>query len=131
APMSRTVLESACAEARLTAAAAWLAARGEPRVTVVGASLEVASNVARRAVGATPRGAAFGWERTTLGMLAASLARPELARRGVVPASALALEAVCARVVHEARGKLGRFEPIGKLPGLPRALARTVTELRL
>src|SRR5690606_6465514 len=79
APMDRTGLERACPEARLTAAAAWLAARGEPRVTVVGASLEVASDVARRAVGATPRGAAFGWERTTLGMLAASLARPELA----------------------------------------------------
>jgi ATP-dependent helicase/nuclease subunit B len=130
ASMSAEVLVSPCAEARLASAATWLAARTEHHVTIVGASIEAAAEVARRALGATSR-ASFGWQRTTLGVLAVGLARPELARRGLVPASALALEAVCARVVHDQRRSLGRFAPIGELPGLPRALARTVTELRL
>ncbi len=130
--MSAEVLVSPCAEARLASAATWLAARTEHHVTIVGASIEAAAEVARRALGAAPTSrASFGWQRTTLGVLAVGLARPELARRGLVPASGLALEAVCARVVHDQRSVLGRFAPIGELPGLPRALARTVTELRL
>jgi ATP-dependent helicase/nuclease subunit B len=132
ASMSAEVLVSPCAEARLASAATWLAARTEHHVTIVGASIEAAAEVARRALGTAPASrASFGWQRTTLGVLAVGLARPELARRGLVPASALALEAVCARVVHDQQSVLGRFEPIGELPGLPRALARTVTELRL
>jgi ATP-dependent helicase/nuclease subunit B len=132
ASMSTEVLVSPCAEARLASAATWLAARTEHHVTIVGASIEAAAEVARRALGTAPTSrASFGWQRTTLGVLAVGLARPELARRGLVPASGLALEAVCARVVHDQRSVLGRFAPIGELPGLPRALARTVTELRL
>ena len=136
ASMSAEVLVCPCAEARLASAASWLAARPEHHVTIVGASIEAAAEVARRALGITPGAApasrgSFGWQRTTLGVLAVGLARPELARRGLVPASGLALEAVCARVVHDQQSVLGRFAPIGELPGLPRALARTVTELRL
>ncbi len=153
--MSGSILVSPCAETRLASAAAWLAARTEHHVTIVAASIESAADVARRALaipapGApAPRVASFGWQRSTLGVLAVSLARPELARRGLVPVGTLALEAVCARVVHDhhkgsgpRRGHaaregrphvstLGRFAPIGDLPGLPRALARTVAELRL
>ena len=130
--MSAEVLVSPCAEARLASAATWLAARTEHHVTIIGASIEAAAEVARRALGADPTTrASFGWQRTTLAVLAVGLARPELARRGLVPASGLALEAVCARVVHDQRTSLGRFAPIGELPGLPRALARTVAELRL
>ena len=138
--MAAEILVSPCAEARLATAAAWLRAK-DPRthahVTIIGASIEAAAEVARRALDAGGAKASFGWQRTTLGVLAVSLARPELAKRGLVPASGLALEAVCARVVHDqhrgARGKskLGRLAPIGDLPGLPRALARTVSELRL
>jgi ATP-dependent helicase/nuclease subunit B len=132
ASMSAEVLVSPCAEARLASAATWLAARTEHHVTIVGASIEAAAEVARRALGTAPTSrASFGWQRTTLGVLAVGLARPELARRRLVPASGLALEAVCARVVHDQQSVLGRFAPIGELPGLPRALARTVTELRL
>jgi CRISPR/Cas system-associated exonuclease Cas4 (RecB family) len=130
ASMSVEILVSPCAEARLESAAAWLAARTEHHVTIVGASIEAAAEVARRALGGAAQ-ASFGWQRTTLGVLAVGLARPELARRGLVPVGGLALEAVCARVVHDQRSALGRFAPIGDLPGLPRALARTVVELRL
>lgn len=134
--MSGAVLVSPSAECRLERAAAWLAARGERHVTVVGASIEAASEIARRALVASGRRASFGWQRSTLGVLAVGLARPELARRGLVPVGGLALEAACARVVHEHHRRhsgsaLGRFAPIGDRPGLPRALARTVLELRL
>jgi RecB family exonuclease len=141
--MSAAILVSPCAEARLAGAATWLAARTEARVTLVGAAIEAAAEVARRGL-AAPALASFGWQRTTLGVLAVTLARDELARRGLVPVGGLALEAVCARIVHDhhrsaapgkdsssKKSKLGRFEPIGDLPGLPRALARTVAELRL
>jgi ATP-dependent helicase/nuclease subunit B len=143
--MSGAILVSPCAESRLASAASWLAARAEPHVTIVGASIEAAAEVARRAL-AAGRKASFGWQRSTLGVLAVGIARSELARRGLVPVGGLALEAVCARVVHdqhrgsagrsgagatETESKLGRFAAIGDLPGLPRALARTVAELRL
>jgi len=135
--MSGAILVSPCAESRLSSAASWLAARGEPHVTIVGASIEAAAEVARRALSASATKASFGWQRWTLAVLAVSIARSELARRGLVPVGGLALEAVCARVVHDqhrgggAESKLGRFAAIGELPGLPRALARTVGELRL
>jgi len=100
-------------------------------VTIIAASLEAAAEVARRALLTGGSRASLGWQRTTLGALAASLSRPELARLGLAPASALALEAICARVVHDHEGSLGRFAPIRERPGLPRALARTLGELRL
>src|SRR4051794_15328847 len=89
---------SPCASARLAAAGSWLASRTEPRVTIVGASIEAAAEVARHALGVSGKAASFGWQRTTLGVLAVGIARPELARRGLVPVGGLALEAVCARV---------------------------------
>ncbi len=128
--MSRAVFSSPSAEARLDRAASWLASRRERHVTLVAASLEAAGEVARRALSKAEDPASFGWQRTTLGMLATTLARPELARRGLVPAGSLALEAICARVVHGGV-RLGRFTPIAERPGLPRALARTLAELRL
>lgn len=128
--MSRLVFDSPSASARLARATAWLAARTEPHVTVLGASLEAAAEVARGAL-VLRGGASLGWERTTLGALAAQLARPELARLDLAPASPLALEALCARIIHEQPGLLGRFAPIASRPGLPRALARTLGELRL
>lgn len=125
------VFESPSAETRLRRAATWLAdrqrERGEDEVVILGASFDAASEVARRALGR----ASFGWQRTTLSAHAAVLARPELVRRELAPASALALEALCARVVHARPEVLGRFAAIRERPGLPRALARTLGELRL
>ena len=139
--MSGALLVSPTAEERLERAASWLAGRRERHVTIVGASIEASAEIARRALAATSKNggaprATFGWQRSTLGVLAVGLARPELARRGLVPVGGLALEAACARVVHAHHRKrggsaLGRFAAIGDRPGLPRALARTVLELRL
>ena len=78
-------------------------------------------------------GAVFGWHRFTLARVAWALAGARLAETGLMPAGSLAVEAICARVVHavSSKGRLGRFEPIADRPGLPRALARSFTELRL
>lgn len=129
--MSRVVFSSPSADRRLERAATWLAERPEAHVTIIAFSLEAAGEVARRALGKSPKAASFGWQRTTIGMLATTLARPGLAKKGLVPAGSLTLEAICARVVTEDGTKLGRFSPIAERPGLPRALARTLAELRL
>jgi CRISPR/Cas system-associated exonuclease Cas4 (RecB family) len=130
--MARVILESPSARKRSTRAAEWLAERSDAPVTILSASIDAAGETARQAIElAKGHRASLGWERTTLGAIAASLARPELARRGLAPAGPLALEAICARVVHEHVGTLGRFDPIREQPGLPRALARTLGELRL
>jgi ATP-dependent helicase/nuclease subunit B len=65
--------------------------------------------------------------------LAASLARPGMAERGLAPLGSLGLEALAARVAHEARqdGALKYFKPVAALPGFASALARTLSELRL
>lgn len=129
-PASVALFESPRAEERLAQAATWLSS-GMERALVIAPSLEAAGELARRALASSPRPAAFGWERTTLGLFAVTLARPVLVARGLAPAGPLALEAVAARIVHANRSKLGRYAPIGAFPGLPRALARTLTELRL
>lgn len=56
-----------------------------------------------------------------------------MAERGLTPLSNLGLEAVSARVAHAAAqsGLLQYFEPVAALPGFGRALARTLSELRL
>jgi len=124
----RELVTSAGAQARLARAAQWLSQRGRSeQVLVVGATLEAASELIRAA--AAP--AAFGWQRVTLSRLAALVASPALAARGSSPLSPLGLEALCARLVHQMKGSLGRFEPVATQPGLPRALARTLLELRL
>ncbi|HTO97996.1 MAG TPA: PD-(D/E)XK nuclease family protein [Myxococcales bacterium] len=126
----RSLLTSAAVRARLDAARQWLCAQGpQARVLVVGASPDAAADLVREA--ALACGAAFGWQRFTLARLAAVVAAEALAERGLSPLSPLGMEAVCARVIQELKGSLGRFEPIGQEPGLPRALSRTVQELRL
>ena len=74
-----------------------------------------------------------GARKWTLPQLASNLARPAMAERGLTPLSFLGWEAVTARVAHEAaRAKALRyFDPVAALPGFARALARTLSELRL
>jgi CRISPR/Cas system-associated exonuclease Cas4 (RecB family) len=130
--VQRALVTSPIAEQRLARAEAWLSARprGE-EVLVVGASHEAATDLTRRV--ARQGGASFGWYRATLGRVAAALAAPELAARGIAAAGALPLEAICARVVDALRrsGGLGRLAVAAEFPNLPRALARTIAEVRL
>ncbi|MEO7329411.1 MAG: PD-(D/E)XK nuclease family protein, partial [Minicystis sp.] len=130
--MPRALVSSPVAAHRLACAAAFLAARtrGE-EVLVVGATWEAASELSRRV--ASSHGASFGWHRATLGRVAAALAGPELSARGLAPVGALPLEALCARVVDALarQQSLGRFAEVARFPGFPRALARTLLEIRI
>src|SRR5277367_1697197 len=74
-----------------------------------------------------------GVRRATLHQLAASLARPAMAERSLAPLGSLGMEALAARVAHEARQDraLKYFDPVAALPGFAAALARTLSELRL
>jgi hypothetical protein len=126
-------LSGGSAAARLEHAGRWLAGRaGGEAVLVVAASAEAAAGLLREAV-AIDGAAAFGWHRATLGRLAAELALPALAERGLVPIGALAAEAAIARVLHAlgGAGQLGRYAQAARGPGLARAMARTLAELRL
>lgn len=124
----RTLFVSAAAATRLEGARAALRALpADARVTVVGASFDATAELLR-----SLRRPVFGWKKTTLLQLAAELARPALLSRGVTLATPLSLEALWVRVVHTlaAQGQLGRFEPLAGRPGLARALARTVDDVR-
>jgi ATP-dependent helicase/nuclease subunit B len=128
----RRVVTSARAELRLSEAARWLADRGpDEQVLIVGATYESASELIRFV--AQQRGSGFGWHRMTLGRLAAELAKLPLAERDLAPIGVLPIEAMCTRVLHGMRvaGTLGRLEAVADQPGLPRALARTLGELRM
>jgi CRISPR/Cas system-associated exonuclease Cas4 (RecB family) len=128
----RRVVSSPDAQGRLAQAAAWLAEKGSgTELFVVGGTMQAAAELTRR-VGRDV-GGTFGWHRLTLAQLAWRLAEGPLAQQGKVAVTRLALEAVCARVVHvaHASGTAGRFTPIADRPGLPRALAQTLSELRL
>lgn len=130
--MQRALIRSPFASSRLERAAAWLAARGRgEEVLVIGASYDAASALTRQV--AARVGASFGWHRATLGRVAAVLAGPELAARGLAPVGALPLEALSGRVIDALRraGGLGRFEAVAHFPGLPRALSRTLAEIRM
>ena len=122
------IVTSASAARRLLRAAAWLGQQSPgAQVLVIGATAEAAAEVVRTAK--VP--AAFGWHRLSLGRLAALFAAEELGNRGLATLGGLGIEAVCARLIHARRGSLGKLEPIAAQPGLARALARTLQELRL
>jgi hypothetical protein len=126
------IVESAAAELRLAEARAFVQ-RFTPStsVLVVGASRGAADDLARAVAAAHP--ATLGLHRFSVAQLAARLAAPVLAARGAAPSSYLGSEAVAARATFEAQrdGALGYFEPVARTPGFPRALARTLQELRV
>src|SRR5690242_10520057 len=104
----------------------WLPERAE--ALVLGPSRAAADEFARAVCG----GGMLGLHRATLGQLAAELAAPAIAERGLAPVSQLGMEAVAARVVDKLRraGKLVYFEPVAEMPGFARSLAATISELR-
>ena len=126
------VVTSPSASARLEAVREFLSTRHPAaEVVIVGASRGAADDVARSM--ARSAGATFGLTRFSLTELAARAAvtRVEGARRG--RGTQAGTEAVAARVAFEAMaaGDLEYFGPVATLPGFPKALARTLHELRL
>ena len=101
-----------------------------PNILIVGASRAAADEFALSLAGG---GASFGVGRSGFAELVSRLAVPELAKRGLTPSAQLGDEAVAARAAFEARkeNSLEYFGPVADMPGFPRALARTLTDLRM
>jgi ATP-dependent helicase/nuclease subunit B len=126
------VVTSTSAAARLQAAREFLSNRHPAsEVVIVGASRGAADDFARTL--AREAGATFGLTRFSLTELAAraAAARVEGARR--VRGTQAGSEAIAARAVFDAIAaeELAYFGPVATMPGFPRALARTLHELRL
>ena len=152
--MSRSPLEvivSPSAADRLAAARRWLASRPPSRdVTVAGDNLTGPRELFLH--GAVAAGAAMGWRRTSLSLLAADLAASRLGAAAPAQDDRVAGEAVMARTLlglgpefvvdtHDAEGSgaldwshtrgLGRLQPVADTPGFIRAMNRTVDEARM
>lgn len=125
------VFVSASAAERLARARDALAAQAPGRrVLVVGGSRGAADDLARAV--AVTRPATFGIQRLSLTQAAARTALVALAADGATPSTRLGAEAVAARVSFDAlqANSLRYFTPVASTPGFPRALTRTLEELR-
>ncbi len=126
------IVESASAALRLDAAVAFLK-RFPPDqpITLVAATRGAADDLARRV--AVTRGATLGMARYSLTQIAARLAATRLAGQGIAPSTALGSEAVAARAAFDVTrdGTLTYLKDVVDAPGFPRALARTIAELRV
>ena len=126
------IVESASAALRLDEARAFVqrSSQASP-ILIVGASRGAADDLARSVANRHP--ATLGLHRLSFTQLAARLAAPVLAARGAAPVSYLGSEAVAARATFGAdrEAALDYFGPVARTPGFPRALARTLQELRL
>ena len=103
----------------------------EPPILVIGASRSAADEFALSI--AVEKGATFGITRSSVAELVARLALPALAKRGLTPTASLSDEAVAARVADDLlkNNRLEYFAPVAGMPGFPRALSRTLSELRM
>jgi CRISPR/Cas system-associated exonuclease Cas4 (RecB family) len=72
-----------------------------------------------------------GVHRVTLLQLALEWARGHMARLGLAPLTGLGAEALSARIVYESRKELTYFHHAAGMSGFPRALARTISDLRM
>jgi RecB family exonuclease len=126
------LVESASNELRLAEARAFVQTHlRHGDLLLVAASRGAADDLARSI--AIESGATLGLHRFSLTQLAARLAAPILAINRRFPASSLGSEAVAARAAFESvrDDALIYFAPVAATPGFPRALARTLQELRL
>ena len=126
------IFQAASAATRLEAAAAFVRQfPADHTLTIVGATRGAADDFARTI--AIERGATLGMTRLSLTQLAARTAVVALAEAGKTPSTGLGAEAVAARAVFAATrdASLRYFDPVAGLPGFPRALMRTLEELRL
>jgi ATP-dependent helicase/nuclease subunit B len=129
--MNATAITSTSNRCRTRQASAWLESRAQSEeVVIVGATLDAANELVRQV--AQGKGAAFGWHRFGISQLAAVIATPVLATRGVVPLSRIGTEAIVARLVHRLKTEraLGRYQSVSETPGFARAMTGVIAELR-
>lgn len=125
------LLESAVAADRLRAAREFLdALPAGSEVLIVGASRGAVDDLVRQV--SARAAATFGLHRFSLTQLAARLAAPALALRGLAVCTRLGAEAIAARATHAALAadEIPFFAPVARCPGFGRTLAATVGELR-
>jgi ATP-dependent helicase/nuclease subunit B len=126
----RTFVHSRSNATLLNHAAAFLAAK-EPHAEalVIAPTRAAASELVARAF---PSGCQ-GVHALTPTQLAAHLAAQPMGRLALAPISRLGMEALAAHIVHAAvtANRLPYFAPVAQTPGFARALAKTITELRL
>ena len=124
--MARSVVISSAYSELLTDARKFLAGT---EVVILGATKAAADEFARSLC----NGGLLGVHAMTLTQLAASIAGPAMGEADLAALTKLGAEAVAARVTHAAiqNKKLGYFEPVATTPGFARAVACTLTELRL
>ncbi|HEY6381845.1 MAG TPA: PD-(D/E)XK nuclease family protein, partial [Pseudolabrys sp.] len=127
-----TAVQSGSAAVRLREARRFLE-QFEPgaEVLLLGTSRGSVDDLARAI--SLEKGATFGLHRFSFTQLAARLAVMELAARDCAPTTTLGHEAVATRAAFEARSNesLQYFSPVSQTPGFPKALARTLLDLRL
>jgi hypothetical protein len=129
------IVESAAAALRLAEARAFVESHLDTRtaagILIVSASRGAADDLARSVAASRP--ATIGLHRFSFTQLAARMAAPVLAAQGLAPATYLGTEAVAARAAFDVRKAeaFTYFGPVAQTPGFPRALGRTLQELRL
>jgi ATP-dependent helicase/nuclease subunit B len=125
-------IRSGSARLRLAAVSEFLHQQpADAEVLLVGASRGAVDDCARAV--ASTRGVSFGLHRLSVAQLAARLAALDLAARGETPITRLGFDALAARATFEAvhDDKLEYLRAVHATPGFPRALAATLTELRM
>ncbi len=123
------VVQSASYAVLLDAAAEFLASLpGDGEVLVLAHTRGAADDFVRSVC----RGGLLGVHRMTLTALAVDLAEAPLVRAGLAPLSGLSAEAMVARIIHKLKpDSIPYFLPVADTPGLARAVAATIAELRL
>ncbi len=116
---------------RLTCAGEFLTESSGQELLIVAASRTAADELVRAM--AVQSNGVFGAHRFSLPQLAASISAGPLADSGTTVLGGVAVDALAARSVDACRkaGELEWFEPVASTPGFYRALASTITELRL
>ncbi|HLY15678.1 MAG TPA: PD-(D/E)XK nuclease family protein [Bryobacteraceae bacterium] len=122
------LVQSASYAVLLDGAAEFLASmRDYPEILVIAHTRGAADDFVRSAC----QTGFIGVHRTTLTGLAVDLAEAPRARAGLTPLSALSAEAMVARVIHKLKADgIPYFQPVADTPGLARAVAASIAELR-
>ncbi len=124
------VVTSTSAAVRLEAARRFVRAFPPATEILVIAASRGAADDFTRGLAVGRGGASFGLHRFSFSQLAARAAARQCAVLGKQPATMLAAEALAARASFGVASALAYFAPVAKLPGFPKAAARTIDELR-
>ena len=127
----RRLVTSLSTQDRLSVTSEFLRSLAGEEILVIASTRIAADELVRQ--WCVQSGGAFGVHRFTLPQLAYLLAAEQLAATGRSFLTGVAMDALAARVVHACRmaGELTWFDPVATTPGFFRALASTISELRL